>query len=336
MTTNAYAEYADRSESLDPVADVAALRALREAVARNQIPVKYPDRIASNNRMYGIKTALFGSHALDPGAPAIEHGLFFGDFVIPEDTVQTAAPMVATFSDYRKRIIERYQRTPVAAVGPYSRYAAPHYDDEQIASMKKTMGRTLLVFLSHGTHDAKVERTGRYAWLTDLAPEFDTILINTFWWDLLDDDVRYLEDQGFRIVSCGLTHDRNFLRRFRTLLMLADSAIGDGIGTHVGYCLADNVPYRYVDSSSSITLQGSASDLGKFGTRSVKNPAIAEVQAAFLNASLDQIEPRSWQTADKYWGFSSHKSPAELESILQEGREILRRSRGFARRFTRG
>ena len=37
--------------------------------------------------------------------------------------------------------------------------------------------------------------------------------------------------------------DKNFLRRLKSIILLADVAIGNDIGTHLGYCIAVGRPY---------------------------------------------------------------------------------------------
>lgn len=332
----AYPLSAEASESFDPIADVSELKALRERLELENIPIKYPNRIRSNHRMYGIKQALFGDAYTRPGIPAIEHGLFLGDFIIPEDTVQTAAPAAVTFGTFRKEAIQKRQNLPVFMVGPYSHYVTPHYSPEQLLEAKRAMGRTLIVYLSHSTHDSTIDRgsgDSRYKWLEKVATSYDTVLISTYWWDLVHPDVDLLSRMGFKIVSCGLMHDRNFLSRQRTLLELADSAVGDGIGTHIGYCLEANVPFQLIDMNTRLTLNSDAQsgEVNKVGHRGPARDQVAFLRQLFTE-NTQSIELQK-EMVDHLWGFSSIRTREELSAIEEISLEIASRSRGNTSRY---
>lgn len=330
-----YVELADLSETLDPIANVEPLLEIRDRVDFEGISVGYPDRIASNNRIYGIKRSIFGDEPLGPESPAVEHGLFLGNFVIPEDTVQTAAPAVVTFGDYRQKTIRARQNLPVFKVGAYTRYATPHYSVDRIAREKAELGRTLLVFLSHTTPDSSHgEHLGdRLGWLDEFAAGFDSVLVSVYWWNLADPEVSHLRSRGYRIVSCGLMHDRNFLSRLKTLLLLADEAVGDNIGTHVGYLLDQGVPFRLFGGVPVVLLpEARTANDRKFGVRAVDPAILASLEQTFdVEAGLSIAEARN--IASPLWGFEYERSRAELAAIADIARDVVAVSGGRTKRY---
>lgn len=328
-----YVKLARASEEIDPITDVDALIRLRASLASGRNRAVYPNRIESVNRIYGIKAAIFGEGAEQTASPAVEHGLFFGDYIYPADTVFTAAPTIVTMSDYRKEIIQRHQDLPVFTVGPYIQYAQPHLDDAELAGLKQSFGRSVLVFPSHTTDDSSIVATPehRYSWISDLSEEYDTIMVSVFWWDIAGEDAEYLRRQGHRVVSCGLTHDRNFLRRQRTLFRLADAVVSDGIGTHIGYALSEGLP---------VTLAGSANVELDMRTRgwlrdhlASRNAAVDHITAALLANPGDVAK----QVAEigHYWGIGIVRSEPELSEMLSLSTQIAREAGGRARRYSK-
>ena len=331
-----YRAQSERSELIDGISDVASLIQIRDSFRQDDAKPRFPDRIDSNNRMYGIKRSLFGARHRELTVPAIEHGLFLGDFVIPADTIETGAPAVATFGSYRKRVIQARQDVPVFEVGPYIHYAQPHVGFEQLLAMKEKLGRTLLVYISHSTWDAQIERAADpFSWIEEYAAEFESVIVSVFWWDLEREFVRDLLAKGYHVTSCGLMHDRNFLARQKTVLMLADFAIGDGVGTHSGYCLHEGVPYRFVDVNTRVILnQAAGRESQEFGTRASMD-VVEAVKDIFRDADQPPEQMRRDPVLNELWGFDSVRTGAELESILNISRRVARRSWGNRRNFLR-
>lgn len=333
---SAYRDLVVRSEALDPVADVGGLTEIRQRFATDGLAVGYADRMESNDRIYGIKEAIFGADALGAGSPAVEHGLFLGDFVIREDTVDTVSPLLITFGNFRTEVLRRRLHRPALAVGPYVHYAEPHYDVTRLEALKLELGRTLLVFLSHSTPDAAVIRDNegqRFDWLDDMATSFDSVVVCVYWWDLLNPAVDELRTRGYRIVSAGMMHDRNFLKRMKTLLAVADVTVGEGLGTNIGYALAEGIPHvlRGVSTETVLDRVTRAGRSRRLGVREVDSNIRFELEQALVEAIGDAQTQA--EGTDRFFGFTSLRTREELRAMVRISADLRERSR-FARSFS--
>ncbi|MDR1768738.1 MAG: hypothetical protein LBR32_09995 [Propionibacteriaceae bacterium] len=325
----AYVELVELGEREDSIADVAGLRAIRERIARDGIELRYPNRLRSAARIYGIKPALFGDAAEAADTPAVEHGLFLGDYTYPQDTVYSAPMTCATFSPFRRVAIHKRQSQPVFCVGPYVGYAEPYYDRARTAAEKWALGRTLLVYPSHSTEDSAMRHDPqRFAWVEKAAAGFDSVLVSVHWWDLTEPYVDQLVAAGYRVVSSGMTHDRRFLSRQRTTLELADAVAGDGIGTHVGYAVALGKPFAFTGRRADAVVARRTRDERLDAEQArVHETIVAELEAAF--AHPDGIGPEQLAAANKYWGLDQLKTPQQLADIRAITADLLAHTRGF-------
>jgi len=329
-----YVELARRSEELDPVVDLSAVIGLRRALAADGTNPRYPNRIESVNRIYGIKLALFGEASERLGGPAIEHGPFFSNIIYPADTVYTAAPTCVTFGKFRQDAVQSHQDIAVFTVGPYLQYAEPHYSESRLRRLKEEWGNTLLVYPAHTAPDSSIDATAaaRFGWIDELASSFDTVAVSIFWWDVLKEDVEYLRRRGYRLVSFGLTHDRRFLSRQKSLLSLADEVAGDGIGTHIGYAIGEGVPFTFVRSEAALALDDAqrrwASDLDRRREGLLLEERLKEELVRNARASSS-----SYDLVNHIWGLDQTKSREELSAIAEISMAVARRSWGFRGRY---
>lgn len=323
-------EYICREASQDDsIADISWLRSFRKNVAEGKRPFYTTDCNFSNSHIYGIWDSLFGNLGLDPViTPSIEHGLIFHNQVF-NDIQDTARAACVTFGNFRKAIIRQYTGIPVFCVGPYIHYAEPSYDKEKLCAEHKKNGRTLLIFPMHSTDISviKADIQNYILQLKEKQDEFDTVLINTFWWNLNDPLTQALEAEGYRIVSAGFRDDIMFLRRLKTLIQMSDSVMGDSIGTHVGYCIDCNVPFSFEPSGSSMTINA------KKENRDLNfvNQQVEKIAAAFAHAQSITSEQR--KLCAYYWGTEQVRTQEQIKIIADLSAEITQRSHGWSSRF---
>jgi hypothetical protein len=326
-----YIKLLSLSEAEDPVADITGIREIRSKMARDHIEQRFPDRVQSAARIYGIKEALFGDQAARLDTPAIEHGLFLGSHISRADTLYSGAATYASFSSFRREQIQKYRNVPVFAVGPYLSYARPFYGSQRQAEEKRSLGRTLLVYPAHSTHDSRLDSDAeRFQWLKRAARGFDSVLVNVYWWDINELYVDHLEAQGYRIVCAGLMHDRNFLARQRTILRLADHVVSDGIGTHIGYAVSEGRPFSLVSNIHEAKTTERRPPNERLNRSQVASHAAINTELADAFTNAETIGTRQHDIVNYYWGLDQRKSQDELEAIRSITADLIRQTGGFA------
>ncbi len=329
-----YLDLVRKFGAVDSIDDIQGLRELRSSVDEGQ-QFYTTNANASNSLIYGIWESMFAAHRTEPiyYSPAVEHGLIIHDQIYT-DLRFTARAGLVTFGDYRYRQIRKYKNEPIYEVGPYIHYAQPYYDAERTAELKKTNGKTLLVFPAHSVDTSTISQDeNRYLdEVLRIADKggFETVLVNAFWWNVNDPVIHKFESEGFKIVSAGFRDDVNFLPRLRTIMDLSDLIAGDSFGTHIGYALDRKVPFQFIDIN---THGGSIDD--KVDPHADENASLKEKLArAFLGAS--EITKHQVDLLEPYWGFSKTKSREQIEDIYQITRRIVRESGmggGWSRHF---
>ena len=310
----------------DYLDDTQSLKIFRENAERSKDVFVTRNINWNNTHIYGIWESVFGKVVKNEKfiSPCIEHGLIFHNEVY-RDVLNTARMTCATFSSFRKEIIQSRVEIPVFCVGSYIKYADNFYIREKLDALKNRMGKTLLVFPTHSTDNSEIT-TNQELFCKNLksyAREFDTVLINAFWWNINDPLIQRLESEGYKIISCGFRDDTNFLPRLKSYFELADLVMGDSIGTHVGYALACGVPFSYVpaETKTKLLLECENKDIDFVEMHQNK---IAE---AFLNAT--EITDKQREIVDYYWGNNLFKTKEEIKAIVEINREITDMTYGF-------
>lgn len=314
----------------DTIADISQLKEYRKAVAEGRVPFWTSDANWSNAAIYGIWSSLFDNHCEGSPlyeTPAVEHGLIFYKNV-STDVRFTARASIATFGDYRKTIIRQHTDVPIFCVGPYISYAEPFYDSNRLQKEKKSLGSTLLVFPSHGVDDVEVshEVRGYIKHINHIAKGYDSVLVNAFWWDINDGLMDAFVAEGYRIVSAGFRNDSCFLSRLRTIMELSDFAIGDGVGTHVGYALSLGLPYGLaVPAGRKRAIRPSS-----IGDLHETDAILSDIGSYFQDC-IPEITDAQLRMADHYWGFSHQRTQEDLRFISEVTKQIAQRA-GYSRR----
>ena len=319
----------DRFASDDSIADVSILREFRSSLDSGG--VFYTTNVnEANATMYGIWESMFGKNCKCPvyATPAIEHGLIFHDY-ITSDILYTARATQVVMGDFRYKVVRRYKDTPIFRVGPYIHYADSFYSAERIQALKKELGSVLLVMPMHSTDAGEVshEEKDFLDEVDRIAKRFDTVWVNAFWWNLNDALIRSFESKGYRIVSAGFRADVNFLPRLKTLFLLSDLVVGDGIGTHIGYLMDMCLPYRYVPYGHTIL----DSDMTGEKDAAFVNNNKARIASAFVDS--ESITQEQLDVCEPYWGLSHTKTEEDLKEICRITEEIVHIAKGRTARF---
>lgn len=326
-----HAEILSEFYEIDTISDVSVVRDFRRRISDNNDIFYTTNANISNSSIYGIWESLF------PGTdrselyktPAVEHGLIFSEDIFT-DLRYTARASSITFGDYRKKIIRRYKDTPTFCVGPYILYAQSYYNEEKLSQLKAELGKTLLVFPAHSTDASQVSQNDIefVEKIKREAARFDSVLVNSFWWNINDPLVRMLESEGFRIVTAGFRDDLRFLSRLRSIIALSDVAVGDSVGTHIGYTLSLGVPFKFLDTSTIVEVSDAREGAHQAAVEERKNllrTAFAAVSGEDVNSQIEICEP--------YWGFSHVKTREQLQIILDITKQIVARGNGWVSRY---
>lgn len=312
----------------DSIADISWLKQFRKYIKNEKKRFYTTDCNFSNAHIYGIWQALFGDLGVDTiYTPSVEHGLIFHNQIF-NDIEDTSRAACVTFGEFRRKIIRQYTKIPVFCVGPYIHYATSFYSEEKIKEERKKNGKTLLFFPRHSTNrdELKIEIERYRKYLYSKQSDFDTILVNTFWWNINDPLTDALKADGYRIVSAGFRDDIMFMRRLKTIIKMSDFAIGDSIGTHVGYCIHLGVPFCYEPLGSyNITKIVKEKKDYDFCTNHINNIANAFTHSQMINDVQREI-------CNYYWGEQKIKSKEEIVEIVEITREIMKYSHGWGKK----
>ena len=245
--------------------------------------------------------------------PLVEHGVRFGEDVGDVTDSKYNYCQIAQ-GVYRKSMIHEYNpHIPVYSVGPYIHYAKSFYDEKTIEDNKKKNGKTVVVFHSH----AEEVRTQRNNIIINEIKEqfkgiYDTIILCGYWFNL---DQPFIEDclnQGIKIVSAGVRWDKNFIRRLRTILEIADAIAVDDIGTQMGYAMCLG---KKVEILNSLDIDAIVTD----DTYNFNKKRIFTMLKNGDNEGLEAIY-------NKYWGGNMLRSKEEIGAILDNCHDILKNS----------
>ncbi len=283
-----------------------------------------PIEKVKDSNYYGYAAALKKYTGLKTLPFSIEHGLYLGSYV-PKASYYRTIRSIITFSENRKsHLREGGIEKKIVPIGPYIHYAEPLLDDQSFQKLKLELGRVLLVFPSHSSLEelSKVDIQPFILEIKQLSKGFDTVLTCMYYIDILNNNCcqSYI-DAGFKIVTAGNIFDVNFIRRLKSIILLADFTVSNSIGTHLGYCVYLEKPHyiykqkvNYVSTTNpNIILPRSRNwNTNQLITLDQERD---EIYKYFSSISL-VITDEQRNCADKYWGMTSLRSTDELRQLL--------------------
>jgi len=289
----------------------------------NPLP-KYFEEILTDNNCFGMGRALrqYANIKANYINSFVEHGYFFGDYVQQMEKI-TFAKQILTFGEIRKKHIEKQiNDKKIIPIGPYIHYASYFCNEEEMANLKKKLGRTLLVFFSHAATGCSVSFDLDYiiSKIEDVRSGFDTVVISLFWSDITDEMVAALEKKGYIIFSAGHRYDYNFLARQKTVIALADATMSNNIGTHIAYCTYMGKPHWIVRQE----VKYSSKDGKGEGNLNVVKQIKQDVSSAMEKEELmntfakynEYLTDEQRSVASKYFGFEYVRTPEQMREIL--------------------
>ena len=184
----------------------------------------------------------------------IEHGLYFGEFVIEDDCKAKGLNTIYTFGEYRvnalrKSEIEKLRQIKIVPIGAYILNAKNFHTADKRRQIKQKYGNILLAFPYHTSPELDTDFDAQ-AFINEIKKvketySYDTVFVSIFWLDIVNENYRMYEKEGFVIVCSGVRNDPYFLSRQRDLIQLSDMTMSNDLGTHIGYCISLNRPHYY-------------------------------------------------------------------------------------------
>lgn len=253
----------------------------------------------------------------------MEHGLFLGGIVHP-DQKHWHYSRIITLSQMRVNEILHHlpQKKPVA-VGPYIHYAQSVLGAEKQSTLKRELGRVLLVFPFHSVKNVGAEFDDRsfIDEINRVKSGFDSVLVSLYFLDAQNPKrVSLYEDEGFLVVTAGHKFDPNFVNRQRTHITLADMTMSNGLGTHVGYCIYLNRPHyifqQEVKHNAANTTELKRIDMLSNDAQKHEIARQQQLFARLFSHFEEKITGEQREITGQYWGFSDVKTADELREIF--------------------
>lgn len=218
---------------------------------------------------------------------------------------------------WSKKMVQMYQsmcdNPHLYAIGAPFFYAKSLLDDVEIENEKKRLGRNLLAFPMHSSicTDTNYDPSTFLAVLKAERKYFDNVRVCLYWKDVLRGKHKIYQDSGFECVCNGHIFDMNFLRRQKSLFLIADATISNGVGSHIGYSLFMKKPHKLIKDYYEYE-GGDGQEL----TEIMEKTNFQLVENAFNDNRDYSITTRQIEVVDKFWGISDFKSPQELKRLL--------------------
>lgn len=282
----------------------------------------YNKEIYLSNNFYGIANSLNNYSRYNFKIKAcIEHGLYIGNHTDEFETRNDFIPSIITFSNYRKKIIQKVSNKLVFTIGPYIHYANELLSEEDYIDEKKKIGKNLLVIPTHSIENINfnynLEQFVQKIKSVKDEYEFDTVNICLYWADICRGLDKIYIKNGFNIVTAGYRDDIKFLSRLKTLIKLSDLTMSNGVGTHVGYCVYLNRPHYIMNQHINIVTKNRKYYDKEFMNRDFESSEKIqqEIYEKFRKVQFN-ITNDQWELCNKYWGFDKIKSSVELKFIF--------------------
>lgn len=225
----------------------------------NQLSKSYPIFSLSKNpgiignkcygNLWAVKKGLSSKFNKDC---IIEHGLYFGEYVLLDDLKMKKPQVIYTYGNYRKNVLENcnhesLEGVRIEAIGPYINYVSNFNTSKVLDKIKKKYGKILLVFPTHASPevDLNYKENEFFEKISEIAKEYDKVFISLFWLDIIKGKHLQYEKLGYKVVTAGSRNDPRFLNRLRDLIEISTMTMSNDIGTHIGYCICLNKPHYY-------------------------------------------------------------------------------------------
>lgn len=300
-------------------------------------------RLREQRQAEGVYTSLYGplyGHEdtlreyaglsdADPFYAVCEHAPYLGK-VIYWNEVSCIHPIYLVAGEWRARWLRRYVNKVYFSIGPYIAYSAPLLSPEDTEAEKKRLGRNILVFPSHSTEYLRVrfQREHLCRRLEDFRREFDTVRVCLGFQDLIHGEDEPYRERGFEVVSAGYKWDPLFLPRLRSLIELADLAVSNSLGTHIGYSVVLDRPHWVFRIPCEIEESRNLTDARRSELREWFALGYEEIERHFEKLRYS-ISPHQREIVRTHFGSDQVRTSGEIREILDLAEELTRKKAVF-------
>lgn len=286
-------------------------------------------RVYAENTLYGYAYNVMKYAGIENEnmlyLPLLEHGV---DLCEELDTMRYSLGRSYIFQGNNKveKFIRNYKQDAYA-IGPFIHYVEDYYSEEKLNSIRKKMGKTLLVFPHHSTEYGRGDYLVNdfFDRLFKIASDYNTIIASVFWIDTNDSCIDYLQSRGVTLVSAGFKLDNQFSTRMKAIIKLADTVVFPTLTTSIGYAYYMGkkvicIPSERNESSTSNENQKLLTD---------ENEKFVNQFCTIFNENADRKNETADKLIDYYWGTSLIKSSAQIKDIYYKSRKSIMKKLGF-------
>lgn len=246
----------------------------------------------------------------------IEHGLYFGEYVIENECKIKSLSTIYTFGEYRVKAlfnsgIKELNHINIVPIGPYIQYAKNFNNALKRKKIKEKYGSILLIFPYHSSPEIetdydiqtfikeinRVKRVGGY----------NSVFVSMFWLDIKKNKYQRYQNEGFKIVCSGVRNDPYFLSRLKDLIELSDMTMSNDLGTHIGYCISLGKPHYLFCQEIEIKHINEKFLEHSDDTRENKIKKERQLFSKLFSSSDPVITEEQRQVVNYYWGHTFQK-----------------------------
>ena len=277
----------------------------------------YPDEKVKDSNYYGYAKAIKKYAGVKKLNAALEHGLYLGNRITTAEGYRTTRSVIAMSQNRVDSFKLHGLKKPIIAIGPYIHYAEPLLNEDEFKSLKKELGKVLLVMPVHAARRTTVDFNIKLLleYIESIRHEYDTVMVCIHFRDILNNPecVSDYENKGYKIVCAGNSFDTFFVRRLKSIIMLSDYVVSNSHGTNTGFCTYLGKPQTIIHDPDLVKHHTSYTD----EVQKIRDEQVLEIESAFSEYSY-KITENQYRIVDKYWGLSSVKSKEELRQAITE------------------
>jgi hypothetical protein len=255
---------------------------------------------------------------------SIQHGIKFGEAHWQPEI--SKYPITLAWGHKTAETFQRYTRKKIIPIGSPYFYAESLININEIETIKKNLGKNLLVFPAHSTHNSTLKFNIKefIKQIINVSAEFKTIRICLYWKDCTPDIINLYKENGMDCVTAGHLFDQNFYGRLKSLIEISDATLSNAIGSYIGYSIFSNKPHLFLNTRVEFNFDKNndrKTELNTFETDS--NYQFLEKALANSDFKItDQIK----NILDIYWGYSCVMKPNQLIAIFEDAERIFNKS----------
>lgn len=248
----------------------------------------------------------------------IEHGIYYDDDVKEMEIYKNKFPAILTYGPVRHQFLNSLKghNKAIFKLGPHIDYVDSLLSEEKLKALKSELGTVLLAIPTHSieSHRLDFDYEGWIGEIKKRGQDFDTVVVNVYFQDVLFGRHQPYLDAGFKVVTSGHRSDINFLPRLKSIIELSDMTMSNRYSTPIGYCIHLNKPHYVYRQYMEFKITEEALD----GHANTKIDKFEKYSDLFADYSTE-ITPEQMEVYNNVWGGkASLKTPEELYSIFEK------------------